>query len=179
MSLCRPALSVLVLVLVSCAPAAEDPSHATSSQAPQAVSVESDIAAINELRSERFEAFQNAPTPAAKADAYVRGVAEDAIWMPPHSSLVSGRDAIREWANEFFSNWTFEIAASTDVTVKISGDLAVRRWVSMGTYAPQGAGEPVQFHQKFVEVLTRQEDGSWLISIQMWSSNNNQPDIWR
>ena len=121
---------------------------------------------------------QNAPTPAAQADAYVRGLAEDAIWMPPHTSLVSGRDAIREWAKEFFSNWALEIAASTDVTVKISGDLAVRRWVSMGTYVPRGAGEAVPFHQKFVEVLTRQADGAWLISIQGWSSNNDQPDIW-
>jgi ketosteroid isomerase-like protein len=134
--------------------------------------------AIEALAGWRFEAFQNAPTPAARADAYVGGVAEDAVWMPPHASLVRGRSAIREWAEEFFSNWELEIATSTDVTTSLSEDLAVRRWTSMGTFVPYAGGDPVPFHQKFIEVLSKQPDGSWLISMRMWNSNNDEPDIW-
>lgn len=171
-------LSCVLLAVVACSPATEDPSRAASSQAPRTTSVESDLAAIEEVAFNRFEAFQSAPTPAAQADAYVRDVAVDAVWMPPHASLVSGRDAIRDWAEEFFSNWVLEISASTDVRTMISGDLAVRRWVSMGTHLSRGDGEAVPFHMKSVEVFSRQDDGSWVISLRMWSGNNDQPDIW-
>ena len=173
----RAALLCGLLATVACWPAAEEASRAASAQAPRAPSFESDLASIEAVAFDRFEAIRSARTPAAQADAYVRGVARDAVWMPPHASFVSGRDAIRDWAEEFFSNWVIEIAASTDVTTMISGDLAVRRWVSMGTFVSRGGGEAVPFHQKFVEVFSRLDDDHWQISLRMWSSNNDQPDI--
>lgn len=170
-------LSCMLLAIVACSPAADDPSRAASSQVPTTTSVEADLEAIEAAAFDRFEAFQSAPTPAAQADAYVQGVAADAVWMPPDASLVSGRDAIRDWAEEYFSTWVLEVSASTDVKTVISGDLAVRRWVSMGTLNSRDGGDAVPFHMKSVEVFSRLSDGSWVLSIRMWNSNNDQPDI--
>ena len=159
------ALTVIV-VLAGCA-------------SPQHPEPDVERAAIESMFAARFQAFQKAPTPAEMADAYVRDVTEDAVWMPPNSPPVQGKEAVRAWAEDFFNNWVLQLDDTSSELPEIGGNVAVRRFTSTGVYIPRSGGESVPFDQKYVDVLRKDADGSWKLTLHMWSISNREPSIWR
>lgn len=91
--------------------------------------------------------------------------AEDAILMPPNAPMVRGRAAIADFMSEFPP--VTEISLS-DEAVEGVGDAVY----TYGTYrltlglpgAPQDEG-------KYLDIRTRQADGSWKYQVDMFSSN--------
>ena len=136
---------------------------------------ESRIAAMYESR---LKAFQTAPTPEAMADAYVADIVDDAVWMPQGGPPVQGKPAVREWAIDFFATWILEIDDSEFDPINIGENIAIRRWVTNGTYIERSSGRSIPFSQKYIDVLERQNDGSWKLESHMWSSNDRYASIW-
>jgi uncharacterized protein (TIGR02246 family) len=116
----------------------------------------------------------------ASLDAYVQAVrtedwtavaalyTKDAVLMPPNQPLVRGREAIQAWLEAFPTLTEFNL---TIMEIDGCDDLAfVVGTVSM-TIAPEGAPEPIQDTGKFIEIRRKQEDGSWLIAVDMFNSD--------
>jgi uncharacterized protein (TIGR02246 family) len=116
----------------------------------------------------------------ASLDAYVQAIrnedwtavaamyTEDAVLMPPNQPIVQGREAILTWLEAYPTLTEFNL---TIMEIDGCGDLAfIVGTVSM-TIAPEGAPEPIQDTGKFIEIRRKQEDGSWLIAVDMFNSD--------
>jgi ketosteroid isomerase-like protein len=147
---------------------------ATSSYALEAT-IELQIQSMYEKRLERF---QTAPTPAARADAYVADIVENAVWLPQNAPPLRGREAVRKWSSDFFTRWTLEIDSCEYEPMIIDEKIAVRRFTCSGTYIDRDDGRRIPFSQKYVDVLQMQPDRTWKLESHMWSSNDKQASIW-
>lgn len=92
----------------------------------------------------------------------------DAVVMPPNQAAIKGRDAIRAW---------YEVGPRvSDINLEIlevdgHANLAFVRGRYSMTITPEGAPEPISDTGKYVEIRHRVADGSWLITVDMFSSN--------
>ena len=119
-----------------------------------------DVAAIKTAHDAYVQAVR-----AGGLEATIEFYTEDAILIAK-GPMIQGREAIKE-AFGAFSKASTTVTAFDLTLAEIDGrdDLAfVRGTVSM-TMEAEGAPEPIQATGKFLEILRKQEDGSWLIAI--------------
>jgi uncharacterized protein (TIGR02246 family) len=145
----RVLLTVLLTsVLVSCTPTSQN-TGSTSSDDP---------AVVNNVRNEFMSAF-NAGDAAKVASLY----STDAVVMPTHQPVITGRDAIQNYNKTFFDTFTATINI-TPVETKVFGD----RGLDRGTYTiqltPKAGGSPMMDEGKYLVLLQRQADGSWKLT---------------
>jgi uncharacterized protein (TIGR02246 family) len=97
---------------------------------------------------------------------------DDAVICPPNEPAVKGRAAIRAWLEKFPPITEFKLKNE-----KVEGrdDLAYLLGTYTMTIAPSGAPGPVKDSGKFVTVVRRQPDGSWLCAVDMFSSDLPPP----
>ena len=129
---------------------------------------EEDIAA-NKALTEAYVQGINANDWAAVTALYT----EDAILMPPNQPLVQGREAILAWAEAFPPLTEFDL---TLVEIDGFGDLAYVRGTGAMTMTPEGAPEPIKDKVKYIEIRRKQDDGSWLIAIDIMNSDLTLPE---
>lgn len=94
--------------------------------------------------------------------------ARDAILLPPNAPVVRGRADIEGFFGAMPNFTNFDV-----VLLEIEGDGSVA-WV-WGAYSMQlalpGIASPVPERGKFLEIWRKQEDGSWRIERDMFSSD--------
>ena len=138
----------LVLLLSSCQP-------------PTAQALdENDLAAIRQMTDDWLVAHASRDW-----DAVGRQYTEDAVLMPPMAPLIRGRSAIQSWfaANE--NDTRVEVAI---LEIEGFGDLAYVRGESRVTLGVS-TEFPVTLVGKYLDIRRRQPDGSWLVSVDMFS----------
>jgi len=90
---------------------------------------------------------------------------DDGVQLPPNQAAWVGREAIRSRPMED------EIIALTSSTEAIDGEGSLAYW--RGTYHYEGIGPgeetPSVEDGKWVVVLRKQPDGSWLIAFDIWN----------
>ena len=98
---------------------------------------------------------------------------DSARLMPPNGEIIDGRAGIEAFTKEFVATGAqlvFQL-----LTVHESADLCA----AVGTYdmtIPVPGGEPQQDRGKYIEVWTRQSDGSWLIADDIFNSSLPGPE---
>jgi ketosteroid isomerase-like protein len=134
---------------------------------------------IEEMMTDRFNAFQNLSDPILKAEIYVKDLEDSAVWMPPNGKPIRGKEEIRNWGEWFFTNYKLVLDPRDQHFEEpvIEGNLAYRRFVSVGYYIVIATGDSIRFHQKYIDTF-RRLDSTWKISTHMWSSNNSDGSIW-
>ena len=111
-------------------------------------------------QTEAWEAALNAKDVDSLAAFYT----SDARLLPPNGEMTSGRDAVRT-----IFGGMIDAGLSGDLTsveAKISGDMGY----DVGTYTLMD-GDTVVDTGKFIEIFHRGDDGEWLITNDMWSSD--------
>ena len=98
---------------------------------------------------------------------------EDAVLMPPNQPMVQGRAAIQTWKE---ASPTFTEFNLTVEEIDGRGDLAFVRGTYSLTMELEGAPEPIQDTGKFLDILQKQEDGSWLIAVDIFNSDLPLPE---
>ncbi len=96
---------------------------------------------------------------------------DDAVLMPAMAPTFEGKEAIVSVFTQFEPLAGFESTIEEGI---IMGDTAVVRGVA--TLTVNIDGEDVVSTAKFVEVRERQEDGSWLMSWDMFNYDSPPPD---
>ncbi|UCC71601.1 MAG: DUF4440 domain-containing protein [Gemmatimonadota bacterium] len=129
---------------------------------------EEDVAAI--------EAFQEAFAQAIRAGDWAGAAAfytEDAVFMPPNEPAIQGRAAIEAWsgASPPITQFSLPIAE-----IDGRGDLAFVRGTLLITISPEGAPEPMQDTGKYVVILRRQPDDTWLVAVDIFNSDLPLPE---
>jgi len=130
-----------------------------------------DIAAIRSLGTSYAQANL-----ANDADAVAAVYATDAIEMPPNEPASVGSAAIRDrYAGSF--ELGVQTSEFTLTAVEIDGmdGLAFDRgtWAWIGI--PPGMTEPITENGKYISIVRRQEDGTWLWTSTIWNSDTPLP----
>ncbi len=160
------ATTVLCTILVLGAGCAAPPEEETP--VPEVDPVAENEAALSELVAKYLQAVNR-----GDADGLAVLYTEDAVRMQSNSKAKVGRDAIRLFAAADYADADWEMQLHVDES-EYSGDLAFVR----GTYAVSVSPKdsPSEVYQevgKWMDVMRRQEDGSWLIAREI--SNRNHP----
>jgi C_GCAxxG_C_C family probable redox protein/uncharacterized protein (TIGR02246 family) len=101
---------------------------------------------------------------------YMSHLAEDATWMPPNLSAVTGRSAIRELVSELLEIPDFTVAHHPlAIEVSHGGDLAFMTYAFEFTVKDEN-GTAATEKGKDVSVF-KKVDGSWKLIIDMWNTD--------
>jgi uncharacterized protein (TIGR02246 family) len=95
---------------------------------------------------------------------------EDGIQMPPDEPPIAGLDSIRARNDAFLDRFTVDIGI-TNQEVETAGDWAYSRGTYKARLMPKAGGRPVSIDGKYMTILARQPDGSWLIHRDIFNSN--------
>ena len=96
---------------------------------------------------------------------------ENAVLLPPNESMVQGRAAAQAYLEAYPTITEFQ---STAVEVGGSGDTGFVR----GTYSLRANADGMEITDtgKWMIIVAKQEDGSWLTTSQIWNSDLPLPE---
>ncbi len=109
--------------------------------------------------------------------AFAAGFTEDAVRMPPNEPLHVGREAIESWAATNWGPITTTEFSQTVLDVDGRGDLAYARGSYSATVEVPGVPEPISDVGKFLAILRKQPDGSWLVSHAIFNADAPLPPM--
>jgi len=133
------------------------------------VDVEAEVAAIKALFANNSSLINS-----GDLDGWIDQFTEDAIFMPPNSAVLKGKEAGREFARPWYEQLSMEFDLTVD-EIEVQGNWAFARWHYSGRYTPKVGGETIQDNGKEIWILKRQSDGLWKCSHIIWSSNDPLP----
>jgi ketosteroid isomerase-like protein len=141
---------------------------ACTASAPK-VDTAADEGAINAVREREISSFS-----AGQLDSTMAVFTTDAVVMPPNEPAVSGSDALRTWGQNMMNQFSIS-GRYTDAQVRVSGDLAVERYIGELTLTPKAGGAAMTERIKGIHVYQRQPDGTWRIAWDAWNSDAPPP----
>lgn len=126
---------------------------------------EEDISKIKALSAARAKAFNE-----GDANIIAMAFTDDGLLMAPGTKSTTGRDAVRAYYKGIFDQYkTFLESGYEDVDV--SGDLAYGVGFARVKLVPHTGGDTLFSTAKYINILKRQQDGSWLTTHDIWNGN--------
>ena len=123
------------------------------------------ISKIKELSAARAKAFNE-----GDANVIAMAFTEDGVLMAPATKSTAGREAVRAYYQGIFDQYkTFLESGYEDV--QVSGDVAYGVGYAKVKLVPHSGGDTLFSTAKYVNLLKRQNDGSWLTTHDIWNGN--------
>lgn len=102
-------------------------------------------------------------------DLYMSVFSDDVVAMPPGGPTVTGAQAYRAMAEAFFDP-AMNVAVTVEPQhVMIAGDMLIARANATHAMTPAAGGDTTTLNSKVLEILQRQEDGSWKCHTVCWN----------
>jgi ketosteroid isomerase-like protein len=136
----------------------------------QQIDTKADKAALDDITRITIKAFNE-----GNIENYVALIADDAVYMPPNTGAIVGKDAIRDWYKGVISNNQFDIDILTEST-ELHGEFAFQRVVWKGTSTSKKGGDLFHHNSMCLNVLRKQADGTWKIWKSIWNRNREEKD---
>jgi uncharacterized protein (TIGR02246 family) len=152
------AILLLAICLVGCN--RQDARHAQYEQ-----DVASDITKIKTLSASRAKAFNE-----GNADLIAAAFTETGLLMAPGTKSTTGRDAVREYYQNIFDQYRTVLESGYE-EVKVSGDVGYGVGFAKVKLVPHSGGDTLFSTAKYINILQRQRDGSWLTTHDIWNGN--------
>jgi uncharacterized protein (TIGR02246 family) len=166
------ALSVLLLLSMACSPGRQE--SAAPAPPPPAAKAGSGTAEVREAQAARMNALA-----AADVEAYLNVYTDDAVWMPPGSAEIVGKEAARPRITQAFEAASLEpVFDSQERTVMSPEWIADRGHYSM-LVTPKEGGEAKQEVGFYLTIWRRDADGRWKIFFDIWNTNRPVVDTGR
>ena len=127
--------------------------------------LEADTAAIIDLNIQYRSSLN-----AGDLDQLMSLWTENGVSMPPNVPPVIGKDQIRVRVKGYFDKFTFDMDY-TQAEVEVAGGWAFTRGTYTATLTPKEGGQPVFIDGKYIGILERQSDGSWILHRNIFNSN--------
>lgn len=125
-----------------------------------------DISKIKALSSARAKAFVD-----GNADVIASAFTENGLLMAPDMKAMTGRQAVREYYQNIFDQYQTFLESGYE-EVKVSGDVAYGVGFAKVKLIPRSSGDTLSSTAKYINILQRQKDGSWLTTHDIWNANN-------
>ena len=157
-----PLLTIGVLAVLACEPAAEDTAGETDAQ-PAGVAA-ADPAAVREGIDQTNRAAEAAVAAGDVANFVQQTYTQDATILPPAGPVISGHEGITEfWTSAGQQLGLTSIRLATEEVVPLGPDAAYE--IGIGTL--ETAQGPMQ--AKYVVVWQRGNDGRWRWHVDIWN----------
>ena len=121
-----------------------------------------DRSAIAQVMGDLGQAFNKGQTL-----ELVKLYADDAVFMPPSSEILTGQEAIRKYWDGL-RKVGFNEYVIRDISLSIVGNTAYQTAL-WETVRQDSAGNVIKLDGNISSVLERQMDGSWKIKLQSWN----------
>lgn len=158
MMLLRFLAAASILLLAACQPP------------PATPDVAADVAAIRQLQVDWNRAVE-----AGSVDGYAAVLDDNIELLPTDAPPLNGVENYRAMLDGVFTTDTFKIDVAVPSTIEVAGDIAWARYDYIIHRTPKGSDETISSYRKFMDVMRRQEDGSWRVYKHIW--NYNEPDV--
>jgi ketosteroid isomerase-like protein len=112
-------------------------------------------------------------TLAGDCDAQNATFAENAVVLPQDQPTVEGRAAIKAACEA--EEATIQDFTLTSLEVDGYGDLAFDRGTWSETIVTEDMEEPLTLTGKYLTILRKQADGSWLVTVDIWNTDAPMP----
>ena len=124
-----------------------------------------DISKIKALSATRAKAFSE-----GNAEVIANAFTESGVLMAPDKKSTTGREAVREYYQGIFDQYKTFLESGYE-EVKVSGDLAYGVGFAKVKLVPHSGGDTLVSTAKYINILQRQGDGSWLTTHDIWNAN--------
>ena len=124
-----------------------------------------DISEIKALSATRAKAFNE-----GNADDIATAFTESGILMAPDMTSMTGREAVRGYYQRIFDQYKTFLESGYE-EVRVSGSLAYGVGYAKVKLVPHNGGDTLVSSAKYINILQRQEDGSWLTTHDIWNAN--------
>lgn len=124
-----------------------------------------DISKIKALSATRAKAFNE-----GNADVIANAFTETGVLMAPGTRSTTGREAVREYYQGIFDQYKTFLESGYE-EVKVSGDLAYGVGFAKVKLVSHSGGDTLVSSAKYINILQRQHDGSWLTTHDIWNGN--------
>ena len=137
---------------------------------------EIEIAKIEELFAQWDAAVET-----SNLDGYVDGLDENITLMPPGGVVIKGKENYRKFLGPVFESATYTVTNNSPKEIEIFGDIAIihsHLTVNLtfkdgaSSIASEGAIQDNVSEGKYLDVLRKQEDGSWKCLVHTWEQIN-------
>ena len=125
-----------------------------------------DISDIKAVSAARAKAFND-----GNARDIARHFTDDGLLMAPGAPSASGRLAVERYYQSIFEVYKTSLQSGYE-EVKVSGDLAYGVGYAKVTLVPHGGGDTIRSTAKYLNILRRQADGSWLTTHDIWNDSD-------
>ena len=131
---------------------------------------------INNLYDDWYIAVET-----SNIQGYVDSLDENIVLIPPGGAVITGRENYRAFLGPVFDVATYEIDQKTTKNIKFYGDIATveYNYVVYITFLgdaksvpSDGALQDTDSDSMYIDVLKRQEDGSWKCLVHTWRQIN-------
>lgn len=124
-----------------------------------------DVQAIEEMSAARATAFNE-----GNAEDIAIHFTETGVLMAPGTPAQTGKTAVEEYYQSIFDEYETSLNSFYE-EVEVSGDLAFGRGFAEVELISKTDGDTVYSTSKYLNILQRQEDGSWLTTHDIWNEN--------
>ena len=124
-----------------------------------------DVSAIKAMSAARAKAFNE-----GNAAAIAIHFTESGVLMAPGSAATSGRAAVQAYYQSIFDQYVTNLESGYE-EVKVSGDMAYGRGFAKVKLVLHTGGDTLVSSAKYINILERQRDGSWLTTHDIWNGN--------
>ncbi len=109
---------------------------------------------------------------AGDVDTYLSYYMEDAVWLPPQSEEIVGKEVAKARLAGLFDDLTIEGGSTIEEQAVMGPDwVSVRGQFNM-VLTPKGDdGETVYQVGSFVNIWKKDADGKWKIAVDIWNSD--------
>ena len=124
-----------------------------------------DISEIKALSATRAKAFND-----GNADVIAAAFTEGGMLMAPDMTSMIGREAVRGYYQRIFDQYRTFLESGYE-EVRVSGNLAYGVGYAKVKLVPHNGGDTLVSTAKYINILQRQNDGSWLTTHDIWNAN--------
>lgn len=164
------ALSVLLLLSTACSPAQQE-SSAPSPAAPAAQAGSGSVD-VREGQTARMNALRT-----GDIEAYLNLYTDDAVWMPPGSTEIVGKEAARKRIAQAFDAATLEPVFEPQEQTVMSPEWIADRGHYSVMVTPKAGGESRQEAGFYLTIWRRDANGPWKIYFDIWNTNRPVVDV--
>jgi len=160
------AVAVGVALLTACSPQADQPD--ADSTVPDEMA---DLDAIHALMEQVTQADMS-----GDVEGLLASYTDDVVSMPPDLPVMVGKDALRAYYQEVFSQLSIENLEMTADETHVAGDWAFSRGRFEETVTP-AAGDAFDVVGKYLFIFHREADGSWKVARLIGNLDGPQPGM--
>ena len=124
-----------------------------------------DIAVIKALSAIRAKAFNE-----GNANDIATAFTEGGMLMAPGTTTMTGREAVRGYYQHIFDQYRTSLESGYE-EVKVSGNVAYGVGYAKVKLVSHNGEDTLISTAKYINILQRQDDGSWLTTHDIWNGN--------